>query len=340
MIHQGDREPPCASGAEASTPSLILPTDIMLGRGPTSYSNPGNRVFRRMVKEHSVYYKSRTPRKEKAGLVTLVISKLQTMGYRFLHRSSDGDWVEAPLKIAEKKVGHGLRDARLAATKNGGDGTVLPKNFRPAIKKQNHGDQESSLSIRVTKPSQNRSTKKLGKTPVVAVSMCQQCAVHPQELQNSRDYATVASKALASYSSLMQDATTTNSVPLRQMEQKILDANLPMFSSEHPLDLASLVQQHPLADSAQATAGQPLSDFESDGVSGDVNHNEVRSDGLASAAATNDSNLMDAVAMALALNMYRRVDPSLDDLLVDDTLQPPVGSVYDGRSLCDWFSKL
>jgi len=196
---------------------MILPTDIMLGRGPTCYNNPGNRVFRKMVMEHVVHYKNHARRKEKAGLVTLVISKLQAKGYRFLHRSSTGEWVEAPSKIAEKKVGHGLRDARLAVTKNGSDVTVLPKNFRPAITEQNAGDQETSFSSGKTKPTQKR-CKKVVKPEFKAVTMFQQCDLLPTKVQNSLNDEMVSSLALPSY--LKQDETTINLAPTRQMEQK------------------------------------------------------------------------------------------------------------------------
>lgn len=122
--------------------SLILPTDIMLGRGPTCYNNPGNKVFRKLVKEHVEHYKTEARRREKAALVKKLVSELSAKGYRFLHRrSATGPWVEAPPHIVEKKVGHGLRDARLSTSKIGGDMKVLSKTFRPVIAEPQHAVQ-------------------------------------------------------------------------------------------------------------------------------------------------------------------------------------------------------
>ena len=111
--------------------TVIQPTDIMLGRGPTCYNNPGNRVFRDMIKEHVANYKSDARRKEKAAVVQVLVSKLESEGYRFLHRSTAGIWVEAPPRLVKNKVGHGLRDARIEAGKINGEVTVRPKKARP-----------------------------------------------------------------------------------------------------------------------------------------------------------------------------------------------------------------
>ena len=120
----------CPSGLKASSMTCIRSTDIMLGRGPTCYNNPGNRIFRKLIKEHVVFYKNQASRKEKAAVVTMLVSKLEAQGCRFLHQASLGIWAEAPSHIVKSKVGHGLRDARLTASQ---DGNKLPKNFRPEI---------------------------------------------------------------------------------------------------------------------------------------------------------------------------------------------------------------
>lgn len=110
-----------------------LPTDIMLGRGPTCYNNPGNRAFRKLIKENVVHYKNQARRRDKAALVTLLVSKLEAMGCRFLCRSPLGLWVEAPCQMVKQKVGHGLRDARLTADRHSDEVAFLPKNFRPTV---------------------------------------------------------------------------------------------------------------------------------------------------------------------------------------------------------------
>jgi hypothetical protein len=84
-----------------------------------------------MIKEHVANYKSDARRKEKAAVVQVLVSKLESEGYRFLHRSTAGIWVEAPPRLVKNKVGHGLRDARIEAGKINGEVTVRPKKARP-----------------------------------------------------------------------------------------------------------------------------------------------------------------------------------------------------------------
>ncbi len=148
MNRQCDWERRCATGIQASTMGLIRPTDIMLGRGPTCYNNPGNRVLRKLIKENVGHYKNETRRREKAALVKLLVSTLDAKGYRFFHRSSTGTWIEVPPHIAEKKVGHGLRDARLSVAKLEGGVNVLPKNFRPAIPEKSTKSRSRQSQVR------------------------------------------------------------------------------------------------------------------------------------------------------------------------------------------------
>jgi hypothetical protein len=96
-------------------------------------------MFRKLVKEHVEHYKTEARRREKAALVKMLVSGLSAKGYRFLHRrSANGPWVEAPTHIVEKKVGHGLRDARLSTAKIGGDMKVLSKTFGRVIAEPQH----------------------------------------------------------------------------------------------------------------------------------------------------------------------------------------------------------
>jgi hypothetical protein len=121
--------------------TLIKPTDIMLGRGSTCYNNPGNKVFRQVLKEHVMHYRNQALRKEKAALVKMLVSKLEAMGYRFLQQSTTATYVEAPPHLAENKVAHCLRDLRLSNAKLRDDVNVLPKNFRPFNTEQTNADQ-------------------------------------------------------------------------------------------------------------------------------------------------------------------------------------------------------
>ncbi|KAI2511883.1 hypothetical protein MHU86_2399 [Fragilaria crotonensis] len=82
---------------------LIQPTDILLGRGPGCYNNPGNMVFRKMVKEYAFHYTNTALRREKTAVVKMLIIKLEALGYRFLQRSSTGTWIEAPHHMAVNK---------------------------------------------------------------------------------------------------------------------------------------------------------------------------------------------------------------------------------------------
>jgi hypothetical protein len=89
-------------------------------------------MFRMLMKEYVVYYQNKARRREKTALVHLLISRLQANGFRFLHRSSLGIWVEAPGQLVKQKVGHGLRDARITANHQGDDLALLKKNSRPS----------------------------------------------------------------------------------------------------------------------------------------------------------------------------------------------------------------
>ncbi|KAI2513147.1 hypothetical protein MHU86_1185 [Fragilaria crotonensis] len=106
--------------------SSIKPKGIMLGRGSTCYNNPGNKAFRKVIKKHVIYYGNQASRKEKAALVVLFVSKLEAKGYRFLQQSTTGTWVLAPPHLAENKVAHSLRDARIDAAKISCDVNVRP----------------------------------------------------------------------------------------------------------------------------------------------------------------------------------------------------------------------
>ncbi|KAI2512518.1 hypothetical protein MHU86_1971 [Fragilaria crotonensis] len=109
----------------------IQPKEIMLGQGSTCYNNPGNKAFRKVIKKHVIYYKNQASRKEKAALVKWLVSKLTAKGYRFLQQSTTGTYVEAPPRLAENKVAHSLRDARIEAAKIRCDSNVVPQDFLP-----------------------------------------------------------------------------------------------------------------------------------------------------------------------------------------------------------------
>jgi hypothetical protein len=91
----------------------IKPKDILLGRGPVCYRNPGNIMFRKFITEHYINYMLTTPRGMKKYIVKTLIDKIHGMGSRFLVRSeNEHSWRLAHPHLIQAKVGHALRDAR------------------------------------------------------------------------------------------------------------------------------------------------------------------------------------------------------------------------------------
>jgi hypothetical protein len=91
----------------------IQPKDILLGRGPYCYMNPGNRIFRKVIRSYSTVYKRNTPRRVKKEIVESITRDLKTQGHRFLvHSECLGAWREASSSLVHAKIGHALRDAR------------------------------------------------------------------------------------------------------------------------------------------------------------------------------------------------------------------------------------
>ncbi|KAI2513626.1 hypothetical protein MHU86_766 [Fragilaria crotonensis] len=215
MNCQGGWAGRCPSGGEAWAMTNIQPTDIMLGRGPTCYNNAGNIMFRNLIKENVIYYRNQTRRSEKAALVKLVVSKLKAKGCRFLYRASPGVWVEASTQIAEKKVGHGLRDARLDAA------TSLPRNFRPAIAEQKHTDAHHVRPVltAAAKNSEDIHCKTLDNTALNATSADPQRDGHPTKVQKSLNHL------------------------IREWEQHLLNEDVPFFPNES-IEVASELQEY------------------------------------------------------------------------------------------------
>ncbi|KAI2504333.1 hypothetical protein MHU86_10098 [Fragilaria crotonensis] len=301
--------------------SLILPTDIMLGRGPTCYNNPGNRVFRKLVKEHVEHYKNEARRREKAALVKMLISKLRAKGYRFLHRSATGTWIDAPPHIVEKKVGHGLRDARLSASKIGGDIKVLPKNFRPAIAEPKHTVQAEVVVSGEIMTAEEIQGKRSDNTAVITTGEASNC-----------------------------DTTSTK---LQENLKHVVDSS-PVSPLNLPCDFASIPLELPLADGRRQNAG--LSSFFAETYTNSSSEMEQRlencerswddikdtlrlPDVSPRAVATHGAHDLDAVGMVM--NMYAGVyGQNFDNYIVDDPYQPFGCDLEDAQSLCRWFSHL
>jgi hypothetical protein len=98
----------------------IQPKDILLGRGPVCYMNPGNKTFRKVIRTYFTMYTRSIPREVKREIVESITKSLRMQGHRFLILSVEsGTWHEASSSLVHSKVSHALRDARnFAANKD------------------------------------------------------------------------------------------------------------------------------------------------------------------------------------------------------------------------------
>jgi hypothetical protein len=235
--------------------ALIRPTDITLGRGPAFYNHPGNRLLRKLLKENAVRYRHEASRREKTEMITLLVSQLEAKGCRFLHLSSTGAWVEAPSRIIIKKVGHGLRDARLAVAKNGGSVTVIPKNFRPSLTEEKQVHQVTTVFNGGVETTEDISDN----TNVITIN-----AVTSHSHANSTKLQTSLNDLMASSSvstgHLIQGGETRTWVPIPETGQQLIDAYMHSFSTEL-LGRASQ-QSPPLDEKARKKAGFSFFDGE------------------------------------------------------------------------------
>jgi hypothetical protein len=92
----------------------IEPTDILFGRGPTYYNHTGNKIFRKVIKSYTIFYRNDTPKMMKRACINDVWEVLVSLGCRFLLRNSDADssWFVSSDEDAKKKISHALRDYR------------------------------------------------------------------------------------------------------------------------------------------------------------------------------------------------------------------------------------
>jgi hypothetical protein len=145
--------------------------DILLGRGPLCYRNPGNVVFRHMIQFHVENYALNAPRSVKRDIVQSLIQEAHRQGRRFLARIStsspaftrknttmdnlceernidneqkdeeeddDDSWYEASPALIRSKVSHALRDAR---------NSILQHQQRKLQVQTNHKHQQQPAQI-------------------------------------------------------------------------------------------------------------------------------------------------------------------------------------------------
>ncbi|KAI2504339.1 hypothetical protein MHU86_10104 [Fragilaria crotonensis] len=341
--------------------SLIRPTDIMLGRGPKCYNNSGNRVLRKLIKEHVVHYTSTARRREKAALVKLLVSTLQMKGYRFLHLSPTGTWIEAPLHIAEKKVGHGLRDARLSVARNAGNDNVLPKNFRPSYKEQIHKDQVTpvlSWEANNDNEEEMQSNESDAKQSDTTDSDPQRCDASPTTLQKCANDVVAASSAKAvqrvqgAFQGKEQQLVNTNAglqeYPSVQEDGENGNFSLVGCGTEEDVDqwviggnVIGKTERWPARGSTSSSYAEAVQQrFEHWGHSWENLKNSTCQPYVTpSTGEALDAHHLNAVDMAL--NMYAPAyGRTFDNLFDDDPYQPIGCAVEDAQSLCHWFSTL
>lgn len=82
--------------------------DVLCGK--SSYNNPGNEFFRKLIQTHRRMYRSTTVRDEKRKVIEYIIEEVHCRGGRFLR--SEGDVSEIPHAQQYEKVSHALRSAR------------------------------------------------------------------------------------------------------------------------------------------------------------------------------------------------------------------------------------
>ncbi|KAI2489151.1 hypothetical protein MHU86_25453 [Fragilaria crotonensis] len=324
MVCEGAFEGRCSIGPDAQHMALIQPTDIMLGRGPAFYNNPGNRLLRKVVKEHAIYYKNTTLRGYKSALVKLIIALLQAKGCRFLHQSLDGSWVEAPSKIIEKKVGHGLRDARLAADKNGGNGKVLWKNFRPAITTQMSADQVTTVVTGEVNTTMDVRSEKPDNTTVMTMGM-----------DLPRDATAVK---------LLHESLTplvpSNSVS--DIHEGSDDSEMSLFDRKVEEVFEHWDSVGDVKSIMEPWHALPVSFCNSE-TEGRLEKSEQGRDDTSVSpgdGAIDDNNVEDAVGVALNKCADLFYDDSVGDFPVDEPPQSLWFPLYDGQSICRWFGSL
>ena len=107
--------------------------DILIGRGPECFNNPGNEMFRNYINQNAGRYQHTVRRREKASIVKSLVAELEVKGCRFLIRSFTGTWVQASARLIEKIASNELRDAQFKADgePGGKDIDTPPDNFQP-----------------------------------------------------------------------------------------------------------------------------------------------------------------------------------------------------------------
>ncbi|CAB9515421.1 Nitrilase family, member 2 [Seminavis robusta] len=136
----------------------IEPTDVLCGRGKTSFNHVGNRRFRDLIAASTDKYNSAKSRLEKSMVVHAIVEQVKKVKGRFLKQDRyTGRWYELDERQAKEKVGHAIRDAT---------STMHPKNKK--VKPKHHSSGTSADLTSFLKNTATASAKK--GTPARTVS--------------------------------------------------------------------------------------------------------------------------------------------------------------------------
>ncbi|CAJ1937920.1 unnamed protein product [Cylindrotheca closterium] len=92
-------------------PQDVRPQDVLLGRGYRVQNHPGNFWFRNFLLAHRGEYDI-TPRSRRQEISIRLTRTLIDNGTRFLKQDEGGEWIEADVEEAEKKVAQLFRTFR------------------------------------------------------------------------------------------------------------------------------------------------------------------------------------------------------------------------------------
>lgn len=85
---------------------------VILARGRSAFSHPGNKRFRRLMADWLDAYSNATTKKLKSRIVSEIIDQVRLYGADFLKQNpKSGKFHVVSDRVAREKVGQGLRDA-------------------------------------------------------------------------------------------------------------------------------------------------------------------------------------------------------------------------------------
>jgi len=85
--------------------------DVILGRGRTIQSHPGNVYFRKFLKQYCDSY-DEAPRNQRRKMASELTHAFSAKDIRFLEQTKNGEWIESTLENAENKIGQVFRNLR------------------------------------------------------------------------------------------------------------------------------------------------------------------------------------------------------------------------------------